>query len=211
MPSLNRRSRHIDNGSIDATARIARQSGAEVVHEPRPGYGRACQAGLTQLRAFPPDIVAFADADGSADLSRFDHLITPLLSGRADFTLARRMPTAPGALSPQQRWGNRLATVLIRVVWGTDEFVNDDGTLKSPAEIEATWAGQGITSDKHLSFYCGTAWRSSLAWFYGYMMGYENIANFDSSWFEWRMGDGSAYAGADPVLNPIEDDEPDLP
>ena len=61
------------------------------------------------------------------------------------------------------------------------------------------------------SFYCGTAWRSSLAWFYAYMMGYPRISNFDSSWFEWSMGEGSDYAGADPVLNPIVDDEPTLP
>ena len=96
-------------------------------------------------------------------------------------------------------------------LWGTDAFVNDDKTLKSPAEITATWTAQGIDSDSHLSFYCGTAWRSSLAWFYGYMMGYEHIANFDSSWFEWSMGEGAAYAGSDPVLNPIDDDEPGLP
>ena len=96
-------------------------------------------------------------------------------------------------------------------IWGTDEFENEDGTLMSPATIEDTWTASGITSDRHLSFYCGTAWRSSLAWFYGYMMGYANISNFDSSWFEWSMGDGSEYAGAAPVLNPIVDDEPSLP
>ncbi|BBO84997.1 hypothetical protein DSCO28_55630 [Desulfosarcina ovata subsp. sediminis] len=96
-------------------------------------------------------------------------------------------------------------------LWGTDDLINEDKTLMAPADIEALWAEQGITGDKHLSFYCGTAWRSSLAWLYGYMMGWENISNFDSSWFEWSMGEGSAYAGADPVLNPIVDDTPGEP
>ena len=109
----------IDNGSRDATARIARQFGAEVVHEPRPGYGRACLKGLAVLAKSPPDIVAFADADGSDDLSRFDQFIAPLLSGRTDFMLTRRIPAAPGALSPQQRFGSWLATGLIHKVWGT--------------------------------------------------------------------------------------------
>ena len=108
----------IDNGSSDTTARIARQLGAEVVHEPRPGYGRACLKGLARLSQTPPDIVAFADADGSDDLSDFDRFIAPLCAGRIDIALARRMPCTAKALSPQQRFGNWLATVLIRMVWG---------------------------------------------------------------------------------------------
>lgn len=96
-------------------------------------------------------------------------------------------------------------------VWGTDDFENDDGTLISPATIYSFWRGKGISSDKHLSFYCGTAWRSSLAWFYTYITGFPETSNFDSSWFEWSMGEGSSYAGDDPVLNPIEDDSPALP
>lgn len=96
-------------------------------------------------------------------------------------------------------------------LWGSDEFTNDDGTLMPLEDIEIFWSAQGITSDNHLSFYCGTAWRSSLAWLCAYMMGYPDISNFDSSWFEWSMGDGSAYNGDYPVLNPIVDDNPDLP
>ena len=95
--------------------------------------------------------------------------------------------------------------------WTMEDYVNADNTLKSPAEIEAMWVAQGITPDKHLSFFCGTGWRASLPWFFGYMMGYPNISNFDSGWFEWSMGEGSAYAEADPVLNPIVDDDPALP
>ncbi len=98
-------------------------------------------------------------------------------------------------------------------VWGMDDgdYLNDDDMIKSLDEIYAYWNSQGLTSDNQLSFYCGTAWRSSLAWFYGYMLGYPNVSNFDSSWFEWSMGEGSAYNGDDPVLNPIVDETPDLP
>ncbi len=95
--------------------------------------------------------------------------------------------------------------------WTMEDYVNDDGTLKSSAEIYIYWNSHGITTDKHLSFYCGTAWRSSLAWFYAYMIGYPEISNFDSSWFEWSMGNGSAYNGDYPVENPILDENPDLP
>ncbi|MDY0190018.1 MAG: rhodanese-like domain-containing protein [Desulfuromonas sp.] len=95
--------------------------------------------------------------------------------------------------------------------WTMEDYVNDDGTMVAPDEIYTFWRSQGITSDKALSYYCGTGWRSSLAWFYGYMMGIPRNYNFDSGWFEWSMGAGSAYAGADPVLNPIVDENPTLP
>lgn len=50
----------VDNGSVDRTADVAREHGARVVHEPRPGYGRACLAGLDSLGdADDDDVVAF--------------------------------------------------------------------------------------------------------------------------------------------------------
>jgi molybdopterin synthase sulfurtransferase len=94
---------------------------------------------------------------------------------------------------------------------GMQDYLNSDGTLKTTTDIYRLWKEQGIISDKHLSFYCGDGWRSSLAWFFGYLMGFPEITNFDASWYEWSMGEGSAYSGADPVLNPILDENPELP
>ncbi len=86
---------------------------------------------------------------------------------------------------------------------GMKDYLNDDGTL-APDKIYPWWNSQGLTTDQHLSFYCGTAWRSSLAWFSAYIMGYPQISNFDSSWFEWSMGPESN-------LNPVTDEYPNLP
>lgn len=107
----------VDNGSADRTAEVALQAGAEVVREPRPGYGRACLAGLGFLAAHPPDIVAFADGDGSDALSFLEDIVLPLAQDEADLSLGRRVPSDPRALSIQQRFGNRLATTLIRLIW----------------------------------------------------------------------------------------------
>lgn len=108
----------VDNGSTDMTADVARKWGAQVVHEEYPGYGSACLAGLAFLAEKPPDIVAFADGDGSDGVHNLPALLQPIISGNADFTLALRVPASREAFTFQQRFGNDLAVRLIRLFWG---------------------------------------------------------------------------------------------
>ena len=75
----------VDNGSVDRTAEVAEERGAEVLFEPKRGYGNAVQAGLRHLAQSPPDIVVIADADGSDALERMDELLDPIRHDRADF------------------------------------------------------------------------------------------------------------------------------
>jgi hypothetical protein len=124
----------VDNGSTDDTHRVAEKHCAQVVSEPRKGYGRACLAGLSAQEADPPDIVAFADADGSDDLSRLIEFIDLVANEEADLALARRVPVEPKALTHQQRFGNWLATRLIRLFWGHD--YKDLGPMRA-----ITWDG----------------------------------------------------------------------
>lgn len=108
----------VDNGSTDATADRACEAGAEVVREPRRGYGQACLAGLAVLR---PDIVAVGilDADGSDDASKLPGMLALIEKDEADMVLtARVLGDAVLHLTPQQRFGNWLACWLIRVGWG---------------------------------------------------------------------------------------------
>ncbi len=108
-----------DNGSTDRTAEIARAGGAVVVREPRRGYGAAC---LSALAGLPPEveIVAFMQADGSEDPREAQRLLAPIRNGQADLVLGARVPAhaEPGALEPHQRFGNWLATALIRLIYG---------------------------------------------------------------------------------------------
>ena len=109
----------VDNGSRDRTAEVARGHGACVVHEPRRGYGSACLAGIAAL--VPEiDTVVFMDADGSSNPAELPALLAPIERGQAEMvTGSRRMGSAePGSLTPQQRYGNALATWLLRVVRG---------------------------------------------------------------------------------------------
>lgn len=107
----------VDNGSTDATAALALKSGAEVFSEPRRGYGQACLTGLAHLRD-DIDVVGFLDADGSDDPRNLLTLLAPIAAGAADFVVsARTLGLAQQNLSPQQRFGNRLACFLIQLLW----------------------------------------------------------------------------------------------
>ncbi len=108
-----------DNGSTDGTARVARAAGATVVHEPRRGYGSACLAGLRHLAARPPEVLVVLDADYADHPEELPDLLAPVLTDQADLVMGERTTrAAPGALLPQQRWGNALATRLIARVGG---------------------------------------------------------------------------------------------
>lgn len=107
-----------DNGSTDTTAAVAEGAGAQVIPALRPGYGSACQAAIAALGH--PDIVVFLDADLSDFPQQMDRLVDPIASDEADLVIGSRVlgRCEPGALTPQQRWGNWLATRLIRLFWG---------------------------------------------------------------------------------------------
>lgn len=71
-------------------------------------------------------------------------------------------------------------------------YRDGDGTLRSYEEVKALWSGRGIEStvdptklDKEAIFYCGGGYRSSLAFFYAYLMGYTNIRNYSDGWSGW--------------------------
>ncbi len=57
----------VNNNSNDDTDINARNAGATVLHEPRPGYGSACLRGIAYLKQLhpAPGIVVFVDADYS--------------------------------------------------------------------------------------------------------------------------------------------------
>jgi glycosyltransferase involved in cell wall biosynthesis len=106
-----------DNGSTDRTAEVARNAGAIVVPEAEKGYGAACLTGIAT--AGPVDVLVFMDGDHSDFGEDMHLLVDPIIAGEVDFVLASRVlgEREKGSLTPQQQFGNWLATTLIRLIW----------------------------------------------------------------------------------------------
>jgi thiosulfate/3-mercaptopyruvate sulfurtransferase len=63
---------------------------------------------------------------------------------------------------------------------------NDDGTFKSREDLEALYGTQGVTPEKNVIAYCRIGERSSHTWFVlKYLLGFQNVRNYDGSWTEW--------------------------
>lgn len=119
----------VDNASSDGTGDVARGLGASVVREEQPGYGNACRAGL--LASEGHDILVYLDGDRSDDPRDLPRVLAPLLRGHADLVLGSRVQgqLERGALPAHQRFGNRIATLLIRLLYSVR--LSDVGSFRA--------------------------------------------------------------------------------
>jgi len=70
------------------------------------------------------------------------------------------------------------------IPWGT--AANPDGTFKHRDKLATLYEAEGITGDKDVIAYCRIGERSSHTWFVlSYLLGYDNVRNYDGSWTEW--------------------------
>lgn len=111
----------VNNGSTDKTSKVATEAGAVVLDEEKRGYGRACLKGIDFLQSQSPesDIVAFMDGDYSDYPEQLAELIAPIRDQGMDMVIGSRAlgKREKGSMTPQQRFGNWLATVMIRVIY----------------------------------------------------------------------------------------------
>lgn len=119
----------VDNGSTDGTGEAARSAGGHVVIEPRRGYGYACAAGVAAAQNV--DVIVFVDGDGSFDPAELPRLLAPIAENRADLVLGSRAKGGmeAGAMPPHQRFGNRLVSSLMRLLYRID--VTDLGPYRA--------------------------------------------------------------------------------
>lgn len=109
----------ISNNSTDKTEEIARKAGATVLLENKKGYGYACLKGMDYVANLDikPNIVVFLDGDYSDYPEELTKLVEPILTKNIDFVIGARVKTLRenGSMTPQQVFGNWLATFLMKV------------------------------------------------------------------------------------------------
>jgi len=106
----------VDNGSTDGTGELARGAGAEVVVEPKRGYGHAYRAGFAGAKG---EIIATADADATYPLEEIPRLVKILEDENLDFlTTDRFTMMQKGSMSRRNKIGNAVLSFTARVLFG---------------------------------------------------------------------------------------------
>ena len=105
----------VDTDSRDRTREIATAQGAQVVSEPRRGYGRAYKTGFVAVRG---RYILTLDADLTYPADRFPDLLRPLEEGEADFVAGDRMTRlAAASMTGMHRIGNTMLNVAFRFLY----------------------------------------------------------------------------------------------
>jgi glycosyltransferase involved in cell wall biosynthesis len=107
----------VDNASEDASAALAAAAGANVVLEPRRGYGSAYLAGFAAAKG---RYIVMADADLTYDFNEIPHFVAELEAG-AELVMGDRMDNIqPGAMPWLHRYiGNPVLTGLLNLFFRT--------------------------------------------------------------------------------------------
>jgi glycosyltransferase involved in cell wall biosynthesis len=112
----------VNNNSSDETAQTAENAGATVLSEKKMGYGYACLCGMNYVaqQSNIPDIIVFIDGDYSDYPEDLTKVVQPIIDQDIDFVIGARVKEKreQGSMTPQQIFGNWLATFLMRLFFG---------------------------------------------------------------------------------------------
>lgn len=119
IPKFVREAVVVNNNSSDETSKVAAANGATVLDEPRQGYGYACLKGIAYAETKRPDIIVFLDADYSDYPAEMKNLVQPIIQENYDMVIGSRAlgNKEAGSMTPQQIFGNWLATTLIQWIY----------------------------------------------------------------------------------------------
>jgi glycosyltransferase involved in cell wall biosynthesis len=112
----------VSNNSSDNTELVAKNAGATVLKENKKGYGYACLLGMDYIAqtASDTDIVVFLDGDYSDYPEELLLLTKPIIQDNVDMVIGARVAhlRLPNSMTPQQVFGNWLATFLMKLFFG---------------------------------------------------------------------------------------------
>ena len=125
----------------------------------------------TSLRAFLPQVRSAVDASS-----------VELVDVRSPAEFSGEILSPPGLPETCQRGGHIPGAS--NIPWG--KACAGDGTFKSADDLRQLYADAGIVGSKPIIAYCRIGERSSHSWFVlKYLLGFDNVTNYDGSWTEW--------------------------
>ncbi len=114
----------VNNNSTDGTKENAARAGATVLDEERKGYGYACLKGMDYIAGLEnqPTVIVFLDGDYSDYPEELIEVVRPIVEDDIDLVIGSRVKERReyGAMTPQQIFGNWLATKLMRLFFGAN-------------------------------------------------------------------------------------------
>lgn len=130
------------------------------------------QGADASLRAFLPEVK-----------EQVERRAVELVDVRSPQEFSGEVLAPPGLPETCQRGGHIPTASNIPWSWA----VNDDaGTFKPREELEQVYREAGISGTKPIITYCRIGERSSHSWFVlRYLLGHEDVKNYDGSWTEW--------------------------
>jgi glycosyltransferase involved in cell wall biosynthesis len=109
----------VDDGSIDATGKIAEAAGAVVVQHPQNlGKGVALSTGFCRARELDPAVVVTLDADGQHSPEDVTCVAAPVLDGQADIVVGSRYLEKKSRVPLHRVWGHLVFNLLTNQVSG---------------------------------------------------------------------------------------------
>lgn len=151
------------------------------VEEKRPLSTDAAKVAPTTYRASGPDESIRAKREEVfAIVDRNKH--GKLVDVRSVDEFTGKIIAPPGMSETAQRAGHIPGAA--NIPWA--QAANEDGTFKSAEALRALYQGKGVTGEGETIAYCRIGERSSHTWFVlKYLLGFDNVKNYDGSWTEW--------------------------
>ena len=130
-------------------------------------------SGLNEsLRAYKDDVLAVVDGRKPGQL----------VDVRSVDEFTGKIIAPPGMTETAQRPGH--IPKAANIPWA--QASNEDGTFKSLEDLQTLYQSKGISGADEVIAYCRIGERSSHTWFVlKYLLGYNNVRNYDGSWTEW--------------------------
>jgi len=164
-----------------ADARIMNGGRKKWLEEKRPVSTDAPKITPTTYKAKEPDAAIRAKRDdiyAVLDKRRDSYMVDV----RSPDEFTGKIIAPPGMTETAQRGGHIPGAA--NIPWA--QAVNEDGTFKTADALRELYGNKGVKGDKEIIAYCRIGERSSHSWFVlKYLLGYQNVRNYDGSWTEW--------------------------